>query len=806
MERMPKCSAITAHVRRQSAASALKIVLLTAFLMAGWSDSAHTAPRQWLGGAGNWSTAVRWNPSGVPLSVDTAIIGQVNPVPGDEVLLDQNDIVAGVAVLNGMVLNVDDHTLTVNGDTLVSGMVIVPGDTTYRSELSVVADTGTAHFITDDLTLDDFGVLRMFGDAVVDVHGTLRIGESSRVTRNGEIRLFGSSGNTLVNDGVIEASSLPGGMEITQFGDGLIDLDGDDGDGQINANFFTLGIETQRSRLTVTGTQLADDFSSMMRLINGGRLNMNLSSGWTADSSSTIEIVSFDAFAPSEINGGDFLWDGRLDLGSAPLADDEFGWLEVNANVTFGDSFNADILFGGRLDTTGITTIDGGTFILTGSSEVNFNGPTTVRGGTFQTTSNSAQNGSVDFNGETDWRGNITVDGIARQLGNATVSTFSTITADRFDMDGPSGNTEWDINQLLTVNAERINSTTNTFNGTLNIGSGLFSSLNVNLLDPTNRTWTMAGTMNLQSGPFVTNRLSGAPVRITGDVFVSGRNSITANATFGGTSSLNISAASDVLRINGRASIEIGTDINGNGTLEIGTSGWLSIEPSISTGDVRVVNRGTFDLGLARGVVAVPDFENISGATLRADVGRNTLGTDSDILQVTDSAAVLDGFVQPNVVNIGGDFEPPEIGDSFTILTSINGLSGTFDGALDSLLGGLRLEWSVVHNPANVQVQLTDIGGLLGDYNGDGTVNAADYTVWRDTLGSTTNLAADGNLSGTIDPGDYTVWKSNFGATLGSGSGAVGSVPEPTSLVLGLMLAISCSGRLTAVLLRRRAK
>ena len=37
------------------------------------------------------------------------------------------------------------------------------------------------------------------------------------------------------------------------------------------------------------------------------------------------------------------------------------------------------------------------------------------------------------------------------------------------------------------------------------------------------------------------------------------------------------------------------------------------------------------------------------------------------------------------------------------------------------------------------------ISVLTGDYNHDGIVSAADYTVWRDTLGSTTDLRADGD-------------------------------------------------------------
>jgi hypothetical protein len=77
-----------------------------------------------------------------------------------------------------------------------------------------------------------------------------------------------------------------------------------------------------------------------------------------------------------------------------------------------------------------------------------------------------------------------------------------------------------------------------------------------------------------------------------------------------------------------------------------------------------------------------------------------------------------------------------------------------------------------------------------GDYNHNGVVDAADYTIWRDTLGSTTDLRANGDNTGAsagkIDQADYAFWKSHFGNHSGSGSGAAAAVPEPASLLLFL--------------------
>jgi hypothetical protein len=82
--------------------------------------------------------------------------------------------------------------------------------------------------------------------------------------------------------------------------------------------------------------------------------------------------------------------------------------------------------------------------------------------------------------------------------------------------------------------------------------------------------------------------------------------------------------------------------------------------------------------------------------------------------------------------------------------------------------------------------------GLAGDYNNNGVVDAADYTVWRDHLGDLDETAINDNGDGGgITMSDYTYWKDNFGNTLqgsGQGNAQLASVPEPASAALFLML------------------
>ena len=84
------------------------------------------------------------------------------------------------------------------------------------------------------------------------------------------------------------------------------------------------------------------------------------------------------------------------------------------------------------------------------------------------------------------------------------------------------------------------------------------------------------------------------------------------------------------------------------------------------------------------------------------------------------------------------------------------------------------------------------VATVPGDFNFDGTVDSADYVVWRNGLGT------------AYTQNDYGVWRAHFGASLSAGSGSAGyghrdsgpgasaeplsaAVPEPTAAVLVIL-------------------
>ena len=193
-----------------------------------------------------------------------------------------------------------------------------------------------------------------------------------------------------------------------------------------------------------------------------------------------------------------------------------------------------------------------------------------------------------------------------------------------------------------------------------------------------------------------------------------------------------------------------------------------------TTGTVDVLPRGN--------ALFLADMSFQSAASLQMAIAGDGTTDESSEISIS-GAATLGGAL---TVSLFGGITP-SLGETFDLITASRGISGTFATTnLPDLPG--NLEFGLIYNPTSVQlaVQIEPLTTIDGDYNQDGIVDAADYTVWRDTFGQVgADLDADGNNNGQIDDGDYSIWRSNFGQVAGSlaaGDGA--SVPEPSTLGL----------------------
>jgi hypothetical protein len=121
----------------------------------------------------------------------------------------------------------------------------------------------------------------------------------------------------------------------------------------------------------------------------------------------------------------------------------------------------------------------------------------------------------------------------------------------------------------------------------------------------------------------------------------------------------------------------------------------------------------------------------------------------------------------PGGIKIGGSF-PNDLQEQ-----------NPFNGRVDELMA-----FDKALSPREVYSLYREISTPPGDYNRDGLVDAADYTVWRDTWGSSEDRRADGDFSGVVDAGDYTVWTNHWSGANASEAAAAASVAEPTTFGL----------------------
>jgi hypothetical protein len=160
-----------------------------------------------------------------------------------------------------------------------------------------------------------------------------------------------------------------------------------------------------------------------------------------------------------------------------------------------------------------------------------------------------------------------------------------------------------------------------------------------------------------------------------------------------------------------------------------------------------------------------------------AALGGTSPGTTYDKILFTGTTSI-GGALNVSLANTF----TPLLGNSFHIL-DLGSTSGTFSSVnLPSLSSGLAWNSSQLYTNGILSVVSA---GVPGDYNNNGTVDAADCVVWRKNQG-TTNVLPNDPTGGTIGTTQYNTWRSHFGQSAGSGAGTMtnAAVPEPSTLVL----------------------
>jgi hypothetical protein len=189
---------------------------------------------------------------------------------------------------------------------------------------------------------------------------------------------------------------------------------------------------------------------------------------------------------------------------------------------------------------------------------------------------------------------------------------------------------------------------------------------------------------------------------------------------------------------------------------------------------------GTFSPGLSPTSLQVGNVALTNSSTLAMELGGTAPGSGYDQI-LSSGALVLDGVLQVSLI---GGFSP-NAGQSFNLFDWAS-VSGVFDALSLPALAGLAWDTSQLYSDGILSLAAA---GLAGDYNSNGIVDAADYTVWRDNVGAPAGSLANDTTGAVIGADQYNQWRANYGAT-SAGLGV--AVPEPGAALLLMMIIGAC--------------
>lgn len=720
-----------------------------------------------------------------------------------------------------------DNTITINGGTVN----IVTGDPEFiigTGTVNLNHTSGTSAVWTGQPLVvgDDAGVL----GAQLNVGGAGISRINSIVTFNSDADTNIAAGATLVLGSTVSFMSVNGAnnaeftgpgslvtnssvnfLEATtlDMAGGTVDFDGENSDASVNLIAVYAPLVVNAAIFDSFGAAKAGADNLLVdNEAAAGSLTVNTE--WTLDAPGILQLLN-DATNSTLLAGSDLNLEGRLFLRGAVQSD-------------------------ARLDIVGEIQmlIAGGTLRLNGGD--NLDDPNTLAGGSILAGINLAANPGRALHGFGQIFGDIDFDGAANLLADngslelrkdildvGTLGTASgtgilyvedpwnTNVTDLVQLsggelrggtvtnDGAAGINGHGLIASRIVNNTRIDAeggpllietaaNDNDWDGSTGMGSLNAVSGNLEIRD--DATFLFAGTVSAAAGrevlsgdfelefePGSTLTLAdGARYRSTNDTDIGGALVVT-----GGTASLEIdgttvlengstTALTGDLRLeNPVTMVQAGATFAGGGSLINPPDRMLQLLDGANVA-VLIDNQGTLELGASPGQALGLDFQQNASGSLEIEIAGTGLN-DFDRLSLTGQA-LLAGTLNVSLL----DGFSPVLGNTFNFLSATGGISGTFDVTnLPTLAAGLV--WLVNYdNPTFAQLVVVE--SIPGDFNQDGTVDAADYIMWRKT---------DGTQAG------YDTWRAHFGETVGGGAGAGGSdnlaVPEPTSLAWLLLAA-----------------
>lgn len=173
------------------------------------------------------------------------------------------------------------------------------------------------------------------------------------------------------------------------------------------------------------------------------------------------------------------------------------------------------------------------------------------------------------------------------------------------------------------------------------------------------------------------------------------------------------------------------------------------------------------------------DFLSQGDSDLRFDIGDDGA---ADSIAAVGALVVTGGTLSVSHAGAGA----LAAGDEFDLFDFSTAAIDFDSVALPTLSGPLR--WRLDRLAIDGMIEVV----LAGDLNSDGTVDSADYTVWRDSQGSSVApyTLGDSNGDGDVDEADLAEWRANYGSAAGSNAT---TVPEPVGFFLGVLALLPTS-------------